>query len=64
VIANEFREAVEQLHLDALVEIGLVLFVITLVINMASRLLIWNMVRERRPRATLTAVVPARESAV
>jgi phosphate transport system permease protein len=50
VIANEFREAVEQLHLDALVEIGLVLFTITLVINLLSRLLIWRMTRERRPR--------------
>jgi phosphate transport system permease protein len=51
VIANEFREAVEQLHLDALVEIGLVLFVVTLVINLGSRLLIWNMTRSRRPRS-------------
>jgi phosphate transport system permease protein len=51
VIANEFREAVEQLHLDALVEIGLVLFTITLTINMLSRVLIWRMTRERRPRA-------------
>jgi phosphate transport system permease protein len=47
VIANEFREAVEELHLHALVEIGLVLFALTLVINLASRLLIWNMTRER-----------------
>ena len=62
VIANEFREAVEQLHLDALVEIGLVLFVITLAINMASRLLIWRMTRERRPRPRRVGV-PAEESA-
>jgi phosphate transport system permease protein len=64
VIANEFREAVEQLHLDALVEIGLVLFTITLVVNLGSRLLIWSMTRERRPRAAQTAAVPAQESAV
>jgi phosphate transport system permease protein len=65
VIANEFREAVEQLHLDALVEIGLVLFTITLVVNLASRLLIWRMTRQpaaRRP--TEPAVVPAAESAL
>ena len=62
VIANEFREAVEQLHLDALVEIGLVLFLITLVINMASRLLIWNMTRIRH-RAVSGLPVPAEESA-
>jgi phosphate transport system permease protein len=51
VIANEFTEAVEQLHLDSLVEIGLVLFAITLVVNLASRTLIWNMTRDRRPKA-------------
>ena len=51
VIANEFREAVEDLHLHALVEIGLVLFVVTLIINLGSRLLIWNMTRDRTPRS-------------
>jgi len=57
VIANEFREAVEDLHLHALVEIGLVLFVVTLIINLGSRLLIWNMTRDRtpKPRATTAA---------
>ncbi len=58
VIANEFREAVEELHLHALIEIGLVLFTITLVINMASRLLIWNMTRDRRPRRRSAEVEP------
>jgi phosphate transport system permease protein len=58
VIANEFREAVEQLHLDALVEIGLVLFTITLTINMLSRVLIWRMTRERRPRARRPNPIP------
>jgi phosphate transport system permease protein len=43
VIANEFVEAADQLHADALVEIGLVLFMITLLVNMASRALIWKM---------------------
>jgi phosphate transport system permease protein len=47
VIANEFVEASDQLHADALVEIGLVLFIITLLVNMGSRLLIWNMTRQR-----------------
>ncbi len=63
VIANEFKEAVEELHLHALVEIGLVLFVITLVVNAASRLLIWSMTRERGSRKAITAAVPAEESA-
>jgi phosphate transport system permease protein len=45
VIANEFTEADTPLYLDALVEIGLVLFIITLVINALSRALIWSMSR-------------------
>jgi phosphate transport system permease protein len=42
VIANEFTEAADNLYLSALVEIGLVLFVITIVINGISRFLIWR----------------------
>lgn len=49
VIANEFTEAADELYLSALVEIGLVLFVITLIVNALSRLLIWTMAR-RTPR--------------
>jgi phosphate transport system permease protein len=45
VIANEFTEAANELYLSALVEIGLVLFIITLVVNSLSRLLIWSMAR-------------------
>jgi len=45
VIANEFTEASDRLYLNALVEIGLVLFFITLVVNAGSRLLIWAMSR-------------------
>ncbi len=48
VIANEFTEAADSLYLGALVEIGLVLFVITLAINALSRLLIWRMTRTAR----------------
>ena len=40
VIANEFTEATTDLHLSALVELGLVLFLITVVINGLARLLI------------------------
>jgi len=42
VIANEFTEAADDLYLSALIEIGLVLFVITIVINGISRFLIWR----------------------
>jgi phosphate transport system permease protein len=58
VIANEFTEASDDLYLSALVEIGLVLFVITLAVNAASRLLIWRM--SRRPAARPRPLEPAR----
>ena len=40
VIANEFAEASDDMHLSALIEIGLVLFLITIVINALARLLV------------------------
>jgi len=43
VIANEFAEAADKLHLHALVEIGLVLFIITLAVNVLSRTFIWSL---------------------
>ncbi|MEO8519901.1 MAG: phosphate ABC transporter permease subunit PstC [Acidobacteriota bacterium] len=57
VIANEFTEAADNLYLSALVEIGLVLFAITLLINALSRLLIWSMNRPARRRALPPAAV-------
>jgi phosphate transport system permease protein len=45
VIANEFTEAADELYLAALVEIGLVLFIITLIVNSLSRALMWSMSR-------------------
>ncbi|MGM0420364.1 MAG: phosphate ABC transporter permease subunit PstC [Bacillota bacterium] len=41
VIANEFSEAVSNLHLGALVELGLILFAITLLLNVIARVLIY-----------------------
>jgi phosphate transport system permease protein len=57
VIANEFTEAANALYLSALIEIGLVLFVITLFVNLLSRALIWSMARQAAPRAV--ALVPS-----
>ena len=45
IIANEFAEAVTQLHSQSLIEIGLVLFFMTLILNMIARLLVWNVAR-------------------
>ena len=56
VIANEFTEATDQLYLNALIEIGLVLFVITLLVNAGSRVLIWAMGRTGAPAPKPVAV--------
>jgi phosphate transport system permease protein len=45
VIANEFTEATGDLYLSALVELGLVLFLVTFVVNGAARLLVWSATR-------------------
>ena len=58
VIANEFTEAADALYLNALVEIGLVLFVITVAINGLSRLLIWRMGRTKSRRPAVASTVP------
>jgi len=58
VIANEFTEADTALYLDALVEIGLVLFAITLLVNILSRALIWSMTRSFK-KAAVPALPPA-----
>lgn len=55
VLANEFTEAADELYLHALIEIGLVLFVITLIVNGLSRLLIWSMARTARPAPVAAA---------
>src|SRR6058998_462346 len=44
-IANEFSEATTNLYLSALFEVGLILFVITVVVNALARLMIWRVAR-------------------
>jgi phosphate transport system permease protein len=45
IIVNEFTEATYPLYLHALIEIGLVLFGLTLVLNVIARLLVWSVAR-------------------
>lgn len=45
VIANEFSEATGDLYLSAIIEIGLALFLITLMVNIVARLLVWMTTR-------------------
>ena len=42
VIANEFTEATGELYLSALAEVGLVLFFVTVLLNVFARLLVWR----------------------
>src|SRR4029450_6923248 len=59
VLANEFTEAADELYLHALIEIGLLLFIITLIVNSLSRLLIWSIAHSaRQVSAATTAPAP------
>jgi phosphate transport system permease protein len=51
VIANEFTEATGDLYLSALIEIGLALFLVTIVVNAIARLLVWAVTRGSSARA-------------
>ncbi len=46
VIANEFTEATGDLYLSALIEIGLALFLVTIIVNAIARILVWAVVRD------------------
>ncbi len=45
VIANEFSEATSDMHRSALIEIGLALFLVTILVNGLARLLVWAVTR-------------------
>jgi phosphate transport system permease protein len=47
-IANEFTEATSEIYRHALVELGLILFIITFVINALARLLVWGVTRNSK----------------
>ena len=48
LIANEFTEATNDLHVSALMAVGATLFAITLVVNAIARWLVWRVSREAR----------------
>jgi phosphate transport system permease protein len=50
VIANEFSEATGDLYLSALIEIGLALFLVTIVVNAIARLMVWAVTRNAPAR--------------
>ncbi|MBI5031635.1 MAG: phosphate ABC transporter permease subunit PstC [Chloroflexi bacterium] len=45
IIANEFAEATDEMYRQALIQIGLILFAITLILNLIARLLVWRVAR-------------------
>ena len=45
VIANEFTEATGKLYVSSLAEVGLLLFVVTVLLNIVARLLVWRVGR-------------------
>lgn len=45
VIANEYTEASGDLHLSALSELGLLLFAVTVILNILARILVWKVAR-------------------
>jgi len=49
LIANEFSEATNDLHLSALMGIGAVLFVVTIIVNTIARWLVWQTGRNKAP---------------
>src|ERR1700722_13010121 len=51
VIAGEFSEATGDLYLSALIEIGLALFLVTIVVNAIARGLVWAVTRGTPARA-------------
>jgi len=45
VLANEFSEATGDVYLSALIEIGLALFLVTIIVNALARFMVWSVTR-------------------
>ncbi|MEO8233436.1 MAG: phosphate ABC transporter permease subunit PstC [Ignavibacteriota bacterium] len=46
VLANEFAEASSEIYISALIEIALLLFVITIILNSVARLVVWSVTKK------------------
>lgn len=53
VLANEFSEATGDVYLSALIEIGLALFLVTIVVNALAQLLVWTVTRGQPARGNV-----------
>ncbi len=47
-IANEFLEATSKLYISSLIEIGFLLLVISVIINIVARILVWKLLKVER----------------
>ncbi len=50
VIANEFNEATGDVYRSALIEVGLALFLVTIIVNAMAQLLVWSVTRGQPAR--------------
>jgi phosphate transport system permease protein len=50
VLANEFSEATGEVYLSALIEIGLALFLVTIIVNALAQVLVWSVTRGQPAR--------------
>jgi len=46
VLANEFTEATSEMYVSALIYVALLLFAITIIINMFARILVWSVTKK------------------
>jgi phosphate transport system permease protein len=53
VLANEFSEATGDTYLSALIEIGLALFLVTIVVNALARVMVWSVTRGQPSRGVV-----------
>lgn len=53
VLATEFSEATGDTYLSALIEIGLALFLVTIIVNALARLLVWSVTRGQPARGNV-----------
>jgi phosphate transport system permease protein len=53
VIANEFSEATGDLYLSSLVEVGLALFLVTIIVNILAQILVWSVTRGAPARSNV-----------
>jgi phosphate transport system permease protein len=51
VIANEFSEATSDKYLSALIEVGMALFIVTIIVNILAQILVWTVTRGTAARS-------------